>query len=203
MKAETLTYAEEQACLYFEIGFAMTQWAHVERSILDVIFAAQVTTNFNALGHGYFSIENFRSKLAFADEMISKALSEPAHLDTWSKLLRRCRDTSKLRNALAHYRMMGYPDEQVGRRYVLTPRLEKPGEARKANGLITRALGLKAIHDHRLRFFELFCDLDDFAHVLSGKTPRDGAPRAPAQRLEIVELRDSLRSMMRSGEPST
>src|SRR6202007_410254 len=103
-------------------GSAITQWAHVEEA-LWLVLAACFTADFPALRTAFFSVENFRSRLQLVDKVFRQTFRDKKNIEAWSDLHDRLRSTSSARNALAHYRVVVYPEQPAGRHYALLPRL--------------------------------------------------------------------------------
>lgn len=80
-----LTVQEEEIAFYYEIGTAITTWAIVEVELCWLAATAFPLRDRGRFAIGFFAIENFRSKLAFADRVFrAKYLNK--HLATWDKL---------------------------------------------------------------------------------------------------------------------
>jgi hypothetical protein len=120
-----MTPSEECLVFYFEIGLTLTQWAQLERSLLEVAGSCMNKRDYNALGHGFFSIENFRSKLAFVGQLVeNKVKPDSARAAEWARLSARITAASIKRNKLAHYRVTA-SIEPVGKRYALSPWIDR------------------------------------------------------------------------------
>jgi len=162
--------SEEHVCFYYEIGVGITQWAHVERSILEVVGACVTTTDFNAIAHGFFAIENFRSKLSFADSIVRKSQVNASTTSEWNTLVNRAEIAAKLRNRIAHLSVMGYPSNAAGRRYCLQPRIPtKLGKPSKTPKPPSGAMCLSEIVAARYTFFALMVSLQNYASRLRGQ----------------------------------
>lgn len=117
--SQAMTPSEEEVCFYFEMGAAFAQWALLERHILEVLFFSGTEEQYSMLGHGFFSIEGFRSRMAFANAVLQKRITDRKHLDDWSALAKKLAAASVDRNRLAHRRVVAYPDGPPGRRHAL------------------------------------------------------------------------------------
>ena len=113
---------EEQIAFYSELGRAITQWAHVEHALMWISFACFDKNDSTTLPAGFFAIENFRTKVQFADSVVTARFGKTKHMADWTALVDRMSTVSQARNRLAHYWMLGDPDNQAGRRYMLLPR---------------------------------------------------------------------------------
>jgi hypothetical protein len=153
-----MTPTEEHYAFYEGIGLAITQWGHVERALLDALaICANDTDDFSMLGHGFFAIENFRSKLAFADEVLRQKIKEKVHLDDWALLLERMRSASAQRNRLAHDRVVISLVAKPGRRFCLTPWLKN-----------VSPLGTRDIRSMHATFAALVFSLQNFSYAIRG-----------------------------------
>lgn len=114
---------EEQLAFYHQIGMAITQWAHVEFALSDVVCAAFEDKETTALGVAFFSVENFRSKLRLTENVICARFRSTPHFGDWIALHARTKSASDARNKLAHYCVLVYPNDVPGRRMCLLPRM--------------------------------------------------------------------------------
>jgi hypothetical protein len=104
-----------------------------------------------AISVGYFAIEGFRSKLAFANAMIGR-FAGTALASEWEALSDRATKASVKRNMIAHRTVCDYPAAKAARGVLLVPwRYPKP---------------------NRNEFEALSCAILNWAHRASGKTER-------------------------------
>lgn len=139
-----MNISEESAIFWHELGLAISQWTFVESGIFKVVSTCVSRDDRAALGYAMFAIENFRSKLAFADAIMERKIADEKHLAEWQSLSDRIRRLAAKRNNLAHYRVVLYEDERPGRRVVI----EKwPADRRMPKGPeeITTAAQLKKV----------------------------------------------------------
>lgn len=169
-----MTPSEEHLSFYYETGLAFTQWAHLEWSILQVVLALTPKPERRAITSGYYAIENFRSKLAYADNVLGEKLAGvKGHVDRWAVLVERIKAASKARNKIAHYTPMSFAHEKnrIGRRIGLVQWLdhEKTNWAGKSLGGKTPdgALCVRDIVAIRLVFTALMIELMNFSYLLS------------------------------------
>lgn len=171
-----MTPSEEHLAFFSEIGSTVTQWAMVERALFEVAGYCVGKRHFNIIGHGFFSIENFRSKLQFVDSLVQiKAAKKPRLLAQWKTIHDSARSVSTRRNKLAHDRVMVYPSEAEGRRYALIPWLDKKNTG-PANKPPSHALCVKDIVMIRFAMTHLTLSLDGFACKISGQKVRVPVP---------------------------
>ena len=86
-----MTPGEEHLAFYHEIGLTIAQWAHIENSLFLIAAACVNKRNTKGIASGFFSIENFRSKLAFVDALVkTKTSISPRRLAEWQALQIQC-----------------------------------------------------------------------------------------------------------------
>jgi hypothetical protein len=119
-----MNIAEERVAFFHEIGLAVTQWAEVEAMMFHVTAVAMRNLlDADLLSYGFFSVENFRSKLEFSNKIILKRFEDnQSHIDSWIDLCKRIDACSSRRNHLAHFSVLIYDKNCDGRRYALVPR---------------------------------------------------------------------------------
>lgn len=190
-----MTPAEESICFYYELGLAMTQWSHVENDLCTLALSFCHDGDRNAMALGFFSIENFRSKLAFTNAIVEKKLSEQssAHAQEWDGLRKRVSDVSANRNRLAHRTVRIYPQNGEARRYALIPWIRmKPKTNKERNKPPPGSLFVRDINRIRLEFFALVCTLSNFRDRVHGRTvtfPKaTEIPKDPMTNTEIVNF---------------
>jgi hypothetical protein len=121
-----MTPAEESVIFYYELGLAITQWAHVEDALLNIFGACHIGHyHRGTLSTTFYSIENFRSKLQVVDNVFCLKFRDTPHFAVWIDLFEKLRSASAERNWLAHYTALVYPTAKAGRRFGLLPKLAK------------------------------------------------------------------------------
>lgn len=165
-----MTRGEEHFAFHEAYALAVTQWATVERALLEVLAGCVRAEDFNMVGHGFFSIENFRSKLSFADAMLRQKVTSKSDLEHWELLCNRLRSASSFRNRLVHERVVMYPMQSAGRRYAIQPWIDK-GKGRKPSSAKPPpgALCVRDLVGIRFNFFALHCSLKNFSSRLRGQ----------------------------------
>lgn len=113
--------AEEDLIFHYELGKAISSWAVIERMLIGIATTCVHKSAERSLLASFYSIENFRSKLAFVDSFIRTNHSDKTTLDHWARVhndLTRC---AKARNSLAHRALFKFADEHShpGRRVAL------------------------------------------------------------------------------------
>lgn len=164
-------------CFYYEIGLAVTHWAHVERALLEVIFATGMAgKNYEAMGHSFFAIQNFRSKLDFVEQVVVKSVRDARLLKEWPSLRKRCEQAAKKRAEIAHgYVAMSPTGAEPGRRMVLMEWAPQspPSKISPNPGIPpSSAPGVKAIISYRSEFACLTYALENFASRIGGQPER-------------------------------
>jgi hypothetical protein len=170
---------EEAVCFYHELGIAVTMWAQVERALLDVVLCTEVLRPNSAIapqafGDAFFSIQNFRSKLAFVGEIVTKSVNNAKLLEAWALLFKRCEQASIKRNDLAHRYVGAYPQASPGRRMVLlewNPKVKSPKIEPNPGTPPTHGIGVRGVIAYRLEFLALTYSLENFAARVSGAMP--------------------------------
>jgi len=114
-----MTPPQEHLLFYHELGKALSQWAYVELDLRHLVTACAPIDSRQLVAVGYFSIENFRSKLSYCDSIITEAMHRSPAFPKWAPLSERVKSASMRRNRLAHWTVMFYPKAKVGRRYAL------------------------------------------------------------------------------------
>ncbi|WP_421695511.1 hypothetical protein [Aestuariivirga sp.] len=178
----TISYHEERQIFYYELGLAITQWAHVEHA-LQHLFTSSFAAYDPVVGMTFNEIENFRSKQTVADCAIKMNIKSKHH-DEWADLLDRLKQKGSTRNRIAHNYVKLYPDNKPGRRLLLP----------HGNGL-----GIRDIALYRYEFYALSTDLLNFANKVTGKKvpplSLDEPPKSP------LSLKFLLNQMRASTEP--
>lgn len=164
-----LTPTEEHIAFYHEIGLAITQWSHIEHSLYQLAIHAFGSDQGNTLAGGFFSIENFRSKLAFVERTFAGIPSAKQHEQEWFAIRENVRSLSSRRNVLAHSRVIIYPNAKPGRRYAIVPLFfDKPKKKSKDQTPPPGSLCVRDICLIRARFFQAMMQLSSLEARISG-----------------------------------
>lgn len=114
---------EEQVAFYYALGRAIDVWADLEGFLAQLAAQCVSMPDRNALIASYHAIENFRSKVAFCDALMSHAYGDRPAFPEWKVILDRLLRLSRLRNRLAHGHMFASTDWEIGRRIgIVDPR---------------------------------------------------------------------------------
>jgi hypothetical protein len=112
---------EEIIACQYELGSAIAQWGHVELQSLRAVMECAPPADRSALAIGYHSIENFRSKLQYCDNLIQHKFKKSAHLAEWKACKERVSAASTKRNKIAHGWHHLYFHNTPGRRWAIIP----------------------------------------------------------------------------------
>lgn len=132
---------EEQFCFYEQYATALTQWASLELQLGQMVASVSGDGQSTALFNAFFGVEDFRSKLEFADRYVQVLGQTRKELVShWSVTKKQLQPLSETRNKLAHWQATVYSDGVLGRRQVLVPPSLKLSK-RKASDDELRAKG--------------------------------------------------------------
>lgn len=164
-----ITANEEGLWFYYQLGRAITSWAHVEQALCWVGCCSFSKDDQLQFITTFFSIENFRSKLQVVDRLVASKFKH--HAKTWEPLKTDLERLSKIRNNLAHYPVMNYGNDLPGQRIALLPRFGKPSKFKQALPKPpSGSIGLRDIVYAQQRFTALMFGLEAFQHTLQGTT---------------------------------
>lgn len=165
-----MTLDEERALFLHELGKALSHWARVEFGVLLVTQSCVPPEQYEGLAKGIFSIENFRSRMKFANILMDHRWSGTPHFATWESLAGRVEKSSSQRNALAHQVIVENPDPAIGRRIASQPWVFKRPK-RNASGFQhpPGSLCLRDVTECGMRFRALAGELSNFSDILEGK----------------------------------
>ena len=126
--------AEEEIAFSYYMGKAVSQWAYVETQLQRLCTACVAVPDRRTVAAGFLAIENFRSKLAYADTMLKATFAQPPHIAVWTDLHKRLKTLSFRRNQIVHRVATFYPDGAPGRRFALLPwtMKDEPEQTKKA-----------------------------------------------------------------------
>jgi hypothetical protein len=191
-----MTENEEQLLFLRYIGSAIGFWSNVERAVGGcAIFSLMKTDeDFDPLASGFYAIENFRSKLAFADKVVSKKIVGTQHVNDWTTLLERAKNLSSIRNKIAHNQIREFPEGKAGRRILLCPwvfQIERAqaGQERVPAG----SLGLLDVVRACLDFEALGCSLANFSCRINGNP--EHFPKSSEQAGDLPTIQSLLRQI--------
>jgi hypothetical protein len=193
-----MTPSEEHIAFYMAIGMAITQWSFVEHGLYLIArraFGSDEQTD-ATLASGFFSIENFRSKLAFVDRAFAASPFADQFGQEWGGIREAVRGLSSRRNELAHSRVMIYPAMKGGRRYAIIPMFPKSSPKKAtANSPPPGSLCVRDIDLIGSRFGRATTQLWSFHLRIGGE---EDLFAEPAQREPIAKTVDQLRNQIHS-----
>ena len=173
-----MTPTEEHLAFFHELGLTITQWAMVEtnlRRLASTCFSQQDRKN---LSIGFLSVENFRSKLKFTNNLLEAKFKDSSEFPEWKKIYEKLERVSKRRNELAHRSVVLYLNGQAGRRYALIDDLSEQKNLAKVSPAPeiktkppTGAICLVNLVETRLEFVALSIRLQNFHSRLIGEEP--------------------------------
>jgi hypothetical protein len=171
-----MNQAEEQIAFYYWIGKALTDWAHVESSMRDVITACMAEDlAANALSVGFYTLEGARARRDFAQAMVQRYLAghHPAAVKPWNDLIGRAQTATALRNKLAHHMVKLFENNTPGRRFALEPAVfAKKDRKKNKHGHPVPLPGAQCLRDivkMQMEFESLSHALDNFLARVAGK----------------------------------
>lgn len=197
MATDVIDINEERLAFYYELGLAITQWAHVEAALSMVVRACFSRKDAGTHALGFFTIESFRAKLAYADSVVSTKFLGTAHMADWGGIRTKMGGCSIVRNKLAHYFVLNDYRSKAGRRIMLLPRYNaakiKPREIRRKSIEQPRhyplAICLRDIAKARLEFTALMARAENFSCRLQGESEFHSKsmeePKAPPKLYEL------------------
>ena len=164
-----LSMSQEMLGLYYLVGLSVTQWAYVEEAVYWVAACALESPEHAPFAAAFFSIENFRSKLGFADRAMQHSATLSAFYPEWVGLRDTVSGLAAKRNALAHGRVKHFPDAPAGRRSAILPPI---GRSRGRNSNPQRppvgSLCVKDIDLIRLQFSKAHVGLSSLHARMGG-----------------------------------
>ena len=173
---EEMDHNEEHLSFYHELGLAITQWAHVEFAIARIVGACFGQRHAKRAAAGFLSIENVRSKLQFADQILAKRRMPKIERTNWAGLVERAGKLAQKRNSLAHSWVLNDLSCNPGRRVML---LSTRPSTKAAKQSYPGALCVRDVAGYRIEFVALMRDLENFDCRLSGR--EEQYPEFPEQ----------------------
>lgn len=188
---------EEQLAFYYNLGLAITEWAHVEHSLGAVLRVVDTPDRHASREfHDFSRWGSFRQQLDLVNWALAESHRSAEQLRAWRALRKRCDRTYTKRNALAHNTVVNYPSEREGRRMALVQ-----WRTVRADRLGPQALCVRDIVGCMLAFTALSRALHNFSLVLRGK------PKLYREELEKPEaaptlayIRRDLRGLLHAAE---
>jgi hypothetical protein len=155
---------EEALAFYWRLGMAITQWAHVEHSLFEVL--AVVERDRTEL-ESFWKLSRygqFRQQLQLTNGSLQAEVTDSGKLDLWRSVQHRLARGYRKRNKLAHRVVMNYPHAAEGRRKVLIDFSSPLAADPPAD-----ALGVRNIVAYADEFASLHHTLSNLRCILQGK----------------------------------
>lgn len=191
---EVITTSEEKVAFYYQLGRAITTWAHVEFALAGIVAVCFLRMDPDRRAYvtqlaadGFLSIENLRSKKQYVDLVINQQNISKKEIENWHVLSDRCQSLGKKRNCLAHYWVDCVLQDNPGRRIKLLPKKpdqspDHPPTEQKYRG----AICLRDIAGYALEFLALSRALENFCDRLVPQEER--FPKSQEQPLPLPTL---------------
>jgi hypothetical protein len=166
---EAMKKNEEHVAFYYELGVTISQWAMVEVALLWCVTAClKHESEHKAVALGFMSIENFRSKLDFAEAQVGRTLVGTNKYREWVALVDKVRRASTKRNKLVHRQVQIFTENKAGRRWLLVPTIFRKTKKSKS-GEPEDSIGVMNIIHYRYDFASCYVALASFSASLRGQ----------------------------------
>lgn len=154
--------SEEHLAFHYSVGQAITAWASIEFGLARTAVISLKPRDQYSLLESFYTIENFRSKLAFADRAFGHGGFSEELQTEWVKIRDHVRSLSSLRNQIAHRFYLFSPDNTPTRRECL---ISYPAKLKLITDISPKppsgALCVKDVH-------LAYCQFGQAAHRLMG-----------------------------------
>lgn len=148
---------EESIAFDAAIGKAISQWAFVEIGMAAIVSFICSDTDKNIIDNSFKSIENFRSKLEFANKCVEFSDLDLVEKERWRILRNEIISLSAKRNKIAHGRVWGFPAAPPGRRYAILPKYESKSKIQPRQGIPPNdSMCLKDVYRAFLEFSNVY-----------------------------------------------
>lgn len=191
-----MTENEEQLLLFYNIGLSITQWAHVELELSWLVASRFRGAAKTMAMSGFWAIENFRSKLEYADSIVKASCVDEKKIKAWPALMERTGKAAAKRNKLAHRTVSHFHGPAIGRRFMLVQWEDLGVTGKPWKGIPSDGIGALDVIDFRFEFFAVKCSLANFAARLKGQKatfPKES--EQPNHRLTLREARNQIREL--------
>lgn len=171
---------------YATLGYAITQWAHVEEALYQVYWVGMGQPDNLTANASFYSIINFNAKASMVDSVMTVRYAHmPEILARWRNVYNRLIKRAKDRNDLAHFQVVGALDK--GKMALsLVPHLFNPKRDPAFSGKQeVPSYRVADIRDCEAKFYGCWEELNSLFHDLRGEEailaesppPRDDPPR--------------------------
>jgi len=148
--------------LYMHLGHAITQWAHVEDSMLNIFWKLQGEPNFRITSAIFHTPISDKVRIDTVNNIASFILKKSPLLEEWEKLHERAIRCLRKRNALAHKTALHDPQDPS--KSVLRPGLFDV--TRTNMGVTSNTLNPKEVEEICQSFSRLALDLESFSEKI-------------------------------------
>jgi hypothetical protein len=189
-----MTPAQEELAYFHTLGKSLSIWADVETTLLLIVCSclpAERETR-SPFAAGYASIDGFRTKLNFADSVITNVLSDVEHIEDWKVQKDKLRSRSSMRNNLAHSRTFEFSKSKPGKRFALCPGWS-PAIVVDAEKPPPGAIFLVDLIKIQIQFHATFVSLSNFYDRICNQQER--FPKAFEEAAAPPKIRDVLKSL--------
>lgn len=195
-----MTRTEEHVAFYYELGLAISVWASVEQRLCDIVQVCLNNTDHVSVIVSFYAIENFRSKLQYADALVrAQHWQNQPVMDKWAIMVESARKASTKRNHLAHRHAVefGDPKASPGRRFALLDWAKWWSDAPPSSKPPSGSLCVRDISIIQSEFLKLQHELNDLAWQMRGvQLPLRGSRARVPDPPTIRMLRDYLRAAL-------
>lgn len=192
-----MNIAEEIVAFKHELGSAIAQWGYVEGQLLRVALECVDIPDRQALAIGYHSVENFRSKLAMCDNLVSHRFADSPGFQRWRAAKNRTTQLAAKRNKIAHGWHKLYVHNTAGRRWAIVPLHHSNGQLLHADGEKppSGALCLRDLIAIRFEFHALTTQICNAYEVLCGRpAPFPESEEQPANPPSLRQIANQIRA---------
>lgn len=152
------------AKLYYELGLAITQWAHVQDDLLRVFNKLMGGTNFHLASAIFYTPINDKIRADIVDNAAKVMLAGSPLLEEWKILRRHLKEKGDRRNMLAH--LMALHDPNNPEKSFLRPHLFNFNVRHKYSNKPIPSYTAKQIEEMSRSFGRLSQNLEDFAQKI-------------------------------------
>lgn len=154
----------ERERFYAAIGFAISQWQHVEAALAGIFTSLTASSDDFASSAAFFAAVNFSVKLEMVDAAAeARLLTKRVLLQEWQKLSKEASSKATVRNNLAHFMSVVRISIRDKYRYYLEPSVFDPSNFGNEKA---QRYNYVNIENQARTFGELAQKLSDFAPKL-------------------------------------
>ena len=151
-----------QLIFYHVLGHTLTQWAHVEWALTEILCVPDTGIESLALRRSFLEL-SLTSKLDFITVMIQTYA--PMHSNRWGDIKKDILGKSKMRNKMAHWHAVLDKTDRPKEEMRIAPWFELGGNRDE------KSLNTFEIYQARFKFFSVLAQIRNFAAELKGLPP--------------------------------